>query len=93
MSEPHVSEPGGVFYRDVPPGKYLVAISHDTLYPNEDKTVSIAGGQTAFVKIESLRSYNSGDSSYEPDTFVVAVVGPADGQRDIATKRYFANGG
>ena len=87
-----VSEPGGVFYRDVPPGKYLIAIDHDALYPNEDKTISIGGGQTAFVKIESLKSYNSGDITHEPDTFVVAVVDPADGQKDIASKRYFANG-
>jgi len=88
-----VSEPGGVFYRDVAPGEYRVAISHDTLYPNEDKTISLAAGSTAFVKIESLKSYNSGDSTHDPDTFVVAVEPPSAGPTDIASKRYFANGG
>jgi hypothetical protein len=87
-----VSEPGGVFYRDVAPGRYLVSVRNYTFYPGQDKTVDIGAGQTAYVKVESLRSYNSGDSSYEPDTFAVVVVDPADGQRDIASKRYFANG-
>jgi hypothetical protein len=86
-----VSEPDGVFYRDVLPGEYRVAVSHDPLYPNEDKTISLAGSSTAFVRIESLQSSN-GNNTYDPNTFVVVVVGPADGQREIASKRYFANG-
>jgi hypothetical protein len=86
-----VSEPGGVFYRDVPPGD-RVAVSHDTFYPDEDKTLSLAAGSTAFVKIESIRGYDGGNHTYDPDTFVVAVVDSTDGQRDIASKRYFANG-
>jgi hypothetical protein len=87
-----ISEPGGVFYRDVPSGSYLVSVRNYTLYPDKDKVVTIGGGQTVYVKIESIKSYNSGDMSYEPDTFVVVVVDPADGQRDIASKQYFANG-
>ena len=88
-----VSEPGGVFYRDVPPGKYVIAIDHDAMYPNEDKTIAIGGGQTAFVKIESLKSNDSASDFDEPETFVVDLVDPADGQKAIASKRYYANGG
>ena len=87
-----ISEPGGAFYRDVAPGRYLVSVKSNTFYPGQDKTVDIRAGQTAYVKVESLRSYNSGDNFYDPDTFAVVVVDPADGQRDIASKRYFANG-
>ena len=87
-----ISEPGGVFYRDVAPGRYVVSVKSNTFYPGQDKTVDIRGGQTAYVKVESLRSYNSGDSMYDPDTFAVVVVAPEDGQRDIASKRYFPNG-
>ena len=87
-----VSEPGGVFYRDVTPGEYRVAVDHDALYANENKTVSLAGGSTAFVKIESLRSNESPPEADDPNTFVVVVVGPTDAQREIASKRYFANG-
>lgn len=86
-----ISEPGGVFYRDVPPARYVISVRNYTFYPDQDKVVAIAGGQTAYVKIESIKSYNSGDSFYDPDTFVVVVVDAADGQRDIAPKRYFAS--
>jgi hypothetical protein len=87
-----VSEPGGVFYRDVPPGEYRVAVSHDALYPHEDKTLSLAAGSTAFVKIESLRSNESAQEADDPNTFVVAVVDAADAQREIGSKQYFPNG-
>jgi len=87
-----IPEPGGVFYRDVAPGSYLVAIRNPTYYPDQDKTVPAAAGQTIYVKVESLKSYNSGDSMWEPDTFVAVVVDPVTGQRDVATKRYFLNG-
>jgi len=87
-----ISEPGGVFYRDVPPSTYLISVSNYTFYPNQDKFVTAAAGQTVYAKIESIRSYNSGADFYEPDTFVVVVVDSADGQRDIASKRYFASG-
>ena len=52
----------------------------------------MAPGQTVYAKVESLRSYNSGDNFYDPDTFAVVVVDPADGQRDIASKRYYPSG-
>jgi hypothetical protein len=87
-----ISEPGGVFYRDVAPGRYLIAVRDSTLYPHQDKTVTLSAGQTAYAKIESLKSYNSGDSTHEPDTFVVVLVNPAEGQHEIASERYFPNG-
>jgi len=87
-----ISEPGGVFYRDMPAGTYLIAVRSNTPYPDQDKTVTAAAGQIFYVKVGSIRGYNSGDSMYDPDTFAVVIVGPADGQRDIASKRYFANG-
>ncbi|HXP76830.1 MAG TPA: DUF2846 domain-containing protein [Stellaceae bacterium] len=87
-----ISEPGGVFYRDVPPSRYLIAVRSNTFYPDQDKTVTAAAGQTIYAKVESIRSYNSGDSFYDPDTFAVVLVDPADGQRDIASKRYYPSG-
>ncbi len=87
-----ISEPGGVFYRDVAPGRYLVAVRSNTFYPGQDKILDLAAGQVAYVKVGSIRSYNSGDNFYDPDTFAVVVIDPADGQRDIASKRYFPNG-
>jgi hypothetical protein len=87
-----ISEPGGVFYRDMPVGTYLVAVRSNTFYPDKNKTVTATAGRTIYVKVESLRSYNSGDNFYDPDTFAVAIIDPADGQREIAAKRYYADG-
>jgi hypothetical protein len=87
-----ISEPGGVFYRDVPPGRYLVSVESRTLYPDQDKTLDLHPGETGYVKVESIQSSNAGDKTYVPDTFTVVVVGPADAERDIASKRYFPNG-
>ena len=87
-----ISEPGGVFYRDVAQGRYVVSVQSHTLYPGQDMTLDLHPDETAYVKIESIKSYNSGDSNYDPDTFAVVVVNPADAQRDIAPKRYFPNG-
>ena len=87
-----ISEPGGVFYRDVAPGRYVVSVKSNTFYPGQEKTVDARGGETAYVKVESIKSYNSGNSNYEPDTFAVVIVDPAQAQREIASKRYFPNG-
>ena len=87
-----ISEPGGVFYRDVAPGGYVISVRSPTFYPGQDKSVEMGAGQTAYAKVESLRSYNSGDEFYDPDTFAVVVVNPTEGQRDIAAKRYIASG-
>jgi hypothetical protein len=87
-----ISEPGGVSYRDVPPGRYVISVRYDTLYPDQDKTVTVGAGQTVYAKIESLKSYNDGAGFWNPDTFDVVIVDPADGQREIASKRYFADG-
>jgi len=87
-----ISEPGGVFYRDIAPGRYIISVRSPTFYPGQDRSVEIGAGQTAYAKVESLRSYNSGDEFYDPDTFAVVVVNPTEGQRDIASKRYIANG-
>jgi len=87
-----ISEPGGVFYRDVAPGRYVVSVKSNTFYPGQEKTVDARGGETGYVKVESIQSYNAGDQNYVPDTFTVVIVGPADAQRDIASKRYFPSG-
>jgi hypothetical protein len=86
-----ISEPGGVSYRDVAPGTYLIAVRNYTLYPDQDKTVTVKAGESDYVKVESLKSYASGFESYEFDTFVVVIVDPDQGRRDIAPMRYIAD--
>jgi hypothetical protein len=85
-----ISEPGGVSYRDVAPGTYLVSVYSPGLYPNQDKTVAIKAGETVYVLIQSNRAYNEGFENYSPATFVVAITDPAEGQRRIETMVYFS---
>jgi hypothetical protein len=99
LSEPYIylngrgigtSIPGGVFYRDVSPGTYLISVDTVGYYWNPFKTVALQPGDTLYVKIESLKSWESsgGESAYEADTFVVAIIPPEQGARELAGMRY-----
>jgi len=85
-----VSENGGVSYRDMPPGTYLISVPDSAFNPNKDKTVTVAGGQTAYVKIQTQKNEPSGiEFGYQPDLFMVVLVDAAQAQNEIASKRYF----
>lgn len=85
-----VSEIGGVSYRDMPPGTYLISVPYSAFFPDKDKTVTVAAGQTVYVKIQSnVFEPNITLFDYEPDIFVVTLVDPAQAQTEIASKRYF----
>jgi hypothetical protein len=85
-----ISEIGGVSYRDMPPGTYLISVPYSALYPYKDKTVTVAGGQTVYVKIQSnVYEPNITLVDYEQDIFVVVLVDPGTAQQEIASKRYF----
>ena len=85
-----ISEIGGVSYRDVPPGTYVVSVPYSAIYPDKDKTATVVGGQTTYVKIQT-NIYEPSDAltDYQPDIFVVVLIDPAQAQREIASKRYF----
>jgi hypothetical protein len=86
-----VAEIGGVTYRDMPPGTYLISVPYSAIYPYyKDKTVTVAGGQTVYVKIQSDKfEPNITLFDYQPDIFVVVLVDPAQARTEIASKRYF----
>ena len=75
--------PGTVFYRDVPPGTYEIEVRSDKLYPNQFKTVRLAAGSRTFVKIDQL-SFWGNSRNWQGTTFVVTIVDPALGARQIA---------
>jgi uncharacterized protein DUF2846 len=87
-----VSIPGGVFYRDVPPGTYEIKVLSLGLYPNQFKTVVVRPGDSYYAKIESLRSWSGADngdlSSFVSDTFVVVVIDPPQARRELDLMRY-----
>jgi len=81
-----VSQTGAAFYRDVEPGRYTISVASRGIYPNQFKTVQLAAGQTAYVRIESLRAWcndsgggNTGGGGGAGcfDTFVVELIDPA----------------
>ncbi|HYC13479.1 MAG TPA: DUF2846 domain-containing protein [Stellaceae bacterium] len=85
-----ISEPGGVLYRDVPPGTYLISVDSQGLYPNQNKTVTLAGGETLYVRVDSMKGYDSGFDSYDPEVFAVTLMSPAPAQADMLTLKFYA---
>ncbi|MGH7088130.1 MAG: hypothetical protein ACREFQ_04455 [Stellaceae bacterium] len=91
-----VTEPGAVFYRDVPPGEYTVAVRSDEPYPNQFKTVVLKPRDIAYARIESLKSWSScggggggddgggGSVTGCRDTFVVVMVSPRVAQYEMS---------
>lgn len=80
------SAPGTVFYRDVPPGTYEIEVRSDQLYPNQFKTVTLAPGSIIFTKVQEDRSWGKSFGG-GGNTFVVTIVDPAIGYREIGSLR------
>lgn len=84
-----LSVPGGVSYRDLPPGAYHITVLSPGIYPNQFKTVRLSAGDSSYVKIESLYSWYQG-LDWAQDTFVVALIDPATATAEMATMRFVA---
>jgi len=83
--------PGYVMMRDVPPGTYDIAVASQGLYPNQDKVVVAAPGQTFYAKIETLRGLDpTADRAVPLTTFVVVLVDPETARREIAHLWWYA---
>lgn len=75
---------GTVLYRDVPAGRYFVSVADYNPYPDQFKTVRVAAGQTWYFRIESFSGWSCLKSSCRGETFVVAIVPPAQARAEIA---------
>ena len=79
---------GGVFYRDVrAPETYYISVDTQAYYWYPFKEVALKVGDTLFVKIESLASWGNG-RSYPGETFVVAIIDPAQAEQELRGMRY-----
>jgi hypothetical protein len=85
---------GGVFYRDVLPGPYLVTVESYGRDTNQSAKFVLAAGQQAFIKIESLRAWSSvGDrQSIERDTFYARLIAPQLARAEMVHLRYYGGG-
>jgi hypothetical protein len=83
--------PGYVMLRDVPPGTYDISVASQGLYPNQNKVVVAAAGQTFYAKVETIRGIDPSANRPVPlTTFVVVLVDPELAQREIAPLWYTA---
>jgi hypothetical protein len=77
--------PGHVILRDVAaPGTYRIEPKSEGLWPDQAKTVTVAPGQVIYAKVTSFKGLDpsAGDSA-ELITYVVVLMDPATGRREI----------
>ncbi len=78
------SAPGSAFYRDVAPGTYRIEVRSDQVYPDQFRSVAAAAGSTTFVKVQELPQWGLTAWGPRGQAFVVQIVSPAQGAREIA---------
>ena len=86
-----ISEPGGAFYRDVPPTRYSITVDTAGRDVNQFAEIDLAAGQQAYAKVLSLlRSWLADDCLAWGgcDTFYVRLM-PAEAARTAIAARPF----
>ena len=88
-----ISEPNGVFYRDVSPGHYAVTVdSYLSTYFNQFADIDLAAGQEAFVKVLSQGQWVGGEvGGSDVENFYTQVI-PSGAARVDTTRRPFYGG-
>jgi len=88
-----ISEPNGVFYRDVAPGHYAVTVdSYLNTYANQFADLDLAAGQEAYVKVLSQGQWVGGEvGGSDVENFYTRVI-PAEAARADAARRPFYGG-
>jgi hypothetical protein len=89
-----VSEPGGTFYRDVPPGRYHVSV--DSYLPDVGLTrdIDLAPGQQAYFKVLPVQVACGQEGTESVETnFYVWTMPAAVAQAAVARSQFYAGGG
>ena len=86
-----VAELGGAFYRDVPPGHYLVTVQTVGIDVNQSANFDVGPGQEAYVKIVSLPSWDTGGdrNQWERPTFYAWLIPNQVAQADVARLSFY----
>src|SRR5487761_688353 len=82
--------PGTVFYRDLPPGMYEIEVQSDQLYPGQFKTVRLVAGSRTYAEIQQQPFWGTPSYEWQGSTFLVAIVNPVVGARQIERLRLTA---
>ncbi|HMD63218.1 MAG TPA: hypothetical protein VKF83_04485 [Stellaceae bacterium] len=85
------AELGGAFYRDVPPGHYVVTVQTTGVDFNQVANVDIAPGQEAYAKIVSLPSWETGGNKneWQRPTFYAWLIPNQVAQADVAHLSFY----
>ncbi len=81
-----MSQLGGMFYRDVTPQAYYVTMVSRRAFPNQFKTVAPRAGETFYIRLSTLPRQSCNlvlGIECSDDAFIVQVVAPEIGARDI----------
>jgi hypothetical protein len=86
-----IVEPNGAFFRDVPPGHYVVKVdSYGLPYPYQFAQLDLATGQEAFVKVVSMRErVGGGDVVGLRAIFYTWLIPPAAARPAIAGTPFY----
>jgi hypothetical protein len=86
-----VAELGGAFYRDVPPGHYVVTVETTGVDFSQIANLDLAPDQESFVKIVSNPQWFSGGSrtEYERPTFYAWRIPNEIAQADVAHLSFY----
>jgi len=92
-----VSQAGGAFYRDVPPGHYHISADSYLPDPIMTRDVDLASGQEAYAKVLSLDNWIQGGgqdagSEYHRDTFYVWLMPPEVARPRVAQSSFYGEG-
>jgi hypothetical protein len=78
---------GAAFYRDVPPGHYVIAAPgfySDSLDPSQKATVDLAAGQDIYLQLEALGWTNGGSDSGNVNVYYIRPMPPQTGYTAVA---------
>jgi hypothetical protein len=95
-----VSQPGGAFYRDVPPGHYHISADSYLDDPNQDRDVDLGPGQEAYAKVLPSDHWieggggggRGGGGGYHRETFYVWLYPPEAARPVIAQSQFYGGG-
>ena len=88
-----ISEDGGAFYRDVPPGQYYVTVDSYGVDINQFPHIALAAGQTMYLQIIGSKYWASGGATeWARPTFYVWVMPNDVGGPAVAGSPFYPGG-
>jgi hypothetical protein len=86
-----VSQPGGVFYRDVPPGEYYITVDSEGRDVDQFANVAVVAGQQIYIQVQVSKYWDCGGGGSDlggngwcRDTFYTRLQLPQTGAAAVA---------